>query len=42
MLVDMEGGIRVGELSVQMLADLSLVAQGKGLFIKIYDDIDEN
>jgi hypothetical protein len=38
----MEGGILVGELALQVLVGPSLVAPGKGLFVCIYDDIDDN
>jgi len=39
---DMEGGIVVGELALQVLVAPSLVAPGKGLFLCIYDDIDDD
>ena len=39
---DMEGGIAVGDLSLQVLVAKSLVAPGKGLFLCIYDEIDDD
>lgn len=39
---DMEGGVVVGELALQVLVAPSLVAPGKGLFLCIYDDIDDD
>jgi len=41
-IADMEGGIVVGELALQVLVASSLVAPGKGLFLCIYDDIDDD
>mmetsp|Transcript_2448 Transcript_2448/g.5170 ORF Transcript_2448/g.5170 Transcript_2448/m.5170 type:complete len:313 (-) Transcript_2448:249-1187(-) len=41
-IADMEGGIAVGELAVQVLVGPSLVAPGKGLFLCMYDDIDDD
>ena len=41
-IADMEGGIAVGELSLNVLAGPSLVAPGRGLFLCIYDDMDED
>ena len=37
---DMEGGIAVGELALNVLAGPSLVSSGMGLFLCIHDDID--
>lgn len=41
-LADMEGGIAVGELALNVLAGPSLVANGRGLFLSIYDDMDDS
>jgi len=41
-IVDMEGGIAVGDLSLNVLAGPSLVAPGRGLFLCIHDDVDED
>jgi len=38
----MEGGIAVEALALQVLAGPSLVAPGRGLFLCIYDDIDDD
>lgn len=37
-IADMEGGIAVGELALNVLTGPSLVASGRGLFLCIYDD----
>ncbi|GFH59244.1 hypothetical protein CTEN210_15720 [Chaetoceros tenuissimus] len=40
-LGDMEGGIAVGELSLSVLVGPSQVASGRGLYLSIYEDIDD-
>ena len=41
-IADMEGGIAVGELALNVLTGPSLVAPGRGLFLCIHDDGDED
>jgi len=41
-IADMEGGIAIGELALQVLVGPSLVAPGRGLFLCIDDDDDDD
>jgi len=41
-IADMEGGIAVSELALNVLAGPSLVSNDRGLFLCIYDDIDDS
>mmetsp|Transcript_21286 Transcript_21286/g.32324 ORF Transcript_21286/g.32324 Transcript_21286/m.32324 type:complete len:369 (+) Transcript_21286:163-1269(+) len=41
-IADMEGGIAVSELALNVLAGPSLVSNERGLFLCIYDDIDDS
>jgi len=40
-LTDMEGGISISELALNVMTGPSLVANGRGLFLCIYNDIDD-
>ena len=40
-MLDMEGGIAISQLALNVFTGPSLVASGRGLFLCIYDDIDD-
>lgn len=41
-VADMEGGIAISELALNVLAGPSLVSEGRGLFLCMYDDSDDS